>query len=126
MFPRPILVILALVLVSGAWAAEKKKAKSKAKAASPKAVTVITPEPTPTEPPGNRLTLEKFEGIETVADLESHHWKGGQEKDGKRCHSIQKENGLTFLRESYLVGTEALYVYKEIEWDVNEYPYLTW
>jgi len=99
------------------------------KAAPKKAVEVSTVKPVTTanaEPADNRLTLEKFEGVNNEADLVAHGWKGGQEKDGKFDHSIQKENGTTFLRESYIVGSEALYRYKEVEWDVNVYPYVTW
>ncbi len=116
---RGILAIgLALGFVLPATAKAKKKPV-------PVTVTPVAP-PVPAEPPDNRLTLEKFEGVETEADLLARGWKGGQEKNGKLDHSIVKDGGRSVLRESHILNSEALYRYKEIEWDVAVYPYLTW
>lgn len=72
-------------------------------------------------PPEN-IWLERFEGT----DLHALGWQGVQEVKGKRDHVILREDGRSFVRSSYLPGTEAKYISKEVDWDCKEYPVLRW
>ncbi len=46
--------------------------------------------------------------------------------DGHRDHFLVTENGNTFLRSQYIVGTEAKYLRKVIAWDAEVFPWLRW
>jgi len=69
------------------------------------------------------LSLSKIEDGKTLLQL---GWKGGNQEDGKKDFSIVTEKGNAFIRSSYILGTEAKYLYKEVDWDTEKYPYLHW
>ncbi len=76
---------------------------------------------TPAKPPDS-FWLERFNGT----DLKALGWDGGQERDGKKDHVIMTEDGKHFVRSSYIVGTEAKHIQKQVEWDCQQYPFLRW
>lgn len=94
---------------------------------SPTPASPPEPEPkaAPKAPSPPSVWLERFD--EPVGtDLAKLGWEGGQEKDGKRDHFLVKDGARTVMRSSYLAGTEAKYISKEIDVDTAEYPFLRW
>lgn len=69
------------------------------------------------------VVLAKFEAGKTLKEL---GWQGGNVDDGKKDHFLVTEGKETFLRSSYIPGTEAKYLYHEVDWDSEKLPYLRW
>ncbi len=53
-------------------------------------------------------------------------WKGGNLDRGQKDFSLVTEKGETFVRSTYILGTEANYLYREVSWDQDKYPFLHW
>lgn len=71
----------------------------------------------------NTVILENFTSAKSLKEL---GWKGGNLEDGKADHLLVAEGKLNFVRSKYIVGTEAKYLYREVDWDSAIYPYLRW
>lgn len=69
------------------------------------------------------IVLENFPAGKTLKDL---GWEGGNLEDGKIDHRLVTEDNHRFLRSSYIPGTEAKYLYREVDWDSEKYPFLRW
>lgn len=65
--------------------------------------------------------------LSTGKSLQVLGWKGGNIEDGKVDFILGKDKDKPFIKSKYIVGTEAKYLYREIEgWDAEKLPYLKW
>jgi hypothetical protein len=71
------------------------------------------------------IALEKFE-VPVDTPLEKLGWKGGNQKARKPDHFLVSEGGKVFLKSRYILGTEANYLFKEVEWEIGTHPWLRW
>ncbi len=64
--------------------------------------------------------------LSTGKSLKALGWQGGNIEDGKIDFVIGKDGDKPFIRSQYIVGTEAKYIYREVDWDAEKQPYLKW
>lgn len=60
------------------------------------------------------------------ADPRESGWKGGNLDDDKKDFEVMGEPGQRFVRSTQLDGVEAKYLYKRVDWNVIDLPYLRW
>lgn len=71
-----------------------------------------------------QLWLERFEAPSAASYPEG--WEHGNEKDGKSDYFLVREGGNSFLRGSFLSGTEGKVIYRKMSWDSDKFHFLRW
>lgn len=67
---------------------------------------------------GERKVVENFEG--------KFEWSKGNERNGKSDYFLFQEGANHFLRAHFIPGTDGKVIRREVTWNTDRMPYLSW